>query len=140
MSQKSEDPVGVEFFRSEVTEYNDIDHKIKLIKEKIKPLNAEVKELQSKKNELQRTICDFMSKNEIDQCNLSQGSLQYKETKTALPITKAVVFDKLNSFFDNQDMSEFNSLTHTEKAKKLHTYLYTEAREYKNNTCLRKKN
>lgn len=64
-------PPDVAFFKVDVKEYNDIDEEISDLNNKIKPLNLRIKELKAKKSELQGNICEFMSKNKIDQCNVS---------------------------------------------------------------------
>ena len=64
-------PPDVAFFKVDVKEYNDIDAEIAELNSKIKPLNSRIKELKAKKSELQGNICEFMSKNKIDQCNVS---------------------------------------------------------------------
>ena len=113
----------VNYFRCDVREFDDIDNEISKIKEKIKPLNDKIKELKIKKNELESGICEFMNNNEIDACNLKNGQLKMKETKTVKPLTKASIFDKLNLFFTDSG-EQFNSLSAIEKATVLHDYVY----------------
>jgi len=129
----------LDFFRVEVREFDEIDTQIKTIQDKIKPLNKKIKELRAKKNELQGGICDYMKKEDINGCNLASGLLEYKETKSVKPITKAVIFDKLNDFFSKKYTDEFKQLNPDEKAKCIHTFIYEEDREYTPKTILKKK-
>lgn len=64
-------PPDVDFFKSEVREYEDIDSEIKSLNDKIKPIQQRIKELKAKKSHLQGNLCEFMSKNKIDACNVS---------------------------------------------------------------------
>ena len=109
------------------------------IKDKIKPLNSQIKVLKDKKVDLQKVICEFMVSNEIDECKLNSGKLEYKESQTVKPINKASVFDKINQFFSNNFDEEFKQLPSDEKAKVLHTFIYETAREYTPKTFLKRK-
>jgi hypothetical protein len=128
----------INFFKCEVKEYDDIDCQINKIKETIKPLNEKIKTLKQKRDDLQVDICSYMSKNEIDQCNLNSGKLEFKESKAVKPITKASIYDKINEFFDKNFTDEFKKLSSEQKARELHTFIY-EDREYSAKTFLRRK-
>ena len=64
-------PPDVDYFKLEVREYDDIDNEIKTLNEQIKPIQQKIKELKAKKSQLQGNLCEFMSKNKIDACNVS---------------------------------------------------------------------
>ena len=130
----------LDFFRSEVREFDEIDSQIKAIKDKIKPLNAKVRELTKKKTELQSGICDFMSRNEIDACNLNSGKLEYKETKSTKPLTMGDIRDKIKVFFETRFNETFKSSSAEEKAETFYNFIYKEEREVTPKTVLRRKN
>lgn len=129
----------INFFKCEVKEYDEIDAQIKKIRDTIKPLNEQIRELTKKKNSLQVGICNYMEKNEIDQCKLNTGKLEVKETKVVKPVTKASIYDKMNEFFQTKMTDEFMKLSSEDKARELHNFIYEE-REYNSKTCLRRKN
>ena len=82
-------PPDINFFKIEVKEYNELDEEISNLTGQIKPLQAKVKELKAKKSELQGNICEFMAKNKIDQCNVSNlDKIPSKGIKA-----KALVYD-----------------------------------------------
>lgn len=82
-------PPDINFFKIEVKEYNELDEEISSLTSQIKPLQAKVKELKAKKSELQGNICEFMAKNKIDQCNVSNlDKIPSKGIKA-----KALVYD-----------------------------------------------
>lgn len=64
-------PPDVDYFKLEVREYDDIDNEIKTLNEQIKPIQQKIKELKAKKSQLQGNLCEFMSRNKIDACNVS---------------------------------------------------------------------
>ncbi len=130
----------VEYFKTDVREFDEIDEQIKTIRTKIKPLTEQIKKLTTKKTELKTGICNFMAKNEIDACNLNNGKLQLKETKAVKPITKGDIYDGMSVFFTSHYTDTFKELDPAEKAKALHTFVYQENREYSDKQTLLRKN
>jgi uncharacterized protein YbdZ (MbtH family) len=127
----------LEFFKSEVMEFDSIDLEIKHIGEQVKPLNARLRELKSKKSELQGNICEYMSTNDIDTCNLKSGRLVYKESKTVKPLTQADIKESIMSFFANIP-NGFEGMTIAEKGQACIDYVYDENRETSVKSVLRR--
>lgn len=78
-------PPDVDYFKVEVREYEDIDSEIKALNDRIKPIQLRIKELKAKKSQLQGNLCEFMSKNKIDECNVSGLDKIPKKRITDLP-------------------------------------------------------
>lgn len=128
---------NLDTFKLEVNQFEVLDKEIKLISEQIKPLNTNLKELKSKKSELQGNICEFMSVNDIDICNLKSGKLVYKETNSTKPVSHAEVKQSIQFFYNNLP-EDFNSMSMNAKADKLISFIYDENREKVSKTSLRK--
>ena len=133
----------IEFFKSDVTNYYDIEVKIKDIKKQIEPLQTELKRLNKLKTEKQGDVISFMEKNDLDVCNTENACYEVKTTKSSKAISKADIFDKLTEFFNNTTEkcydSNFSSLTSEEKARKIHNFIYIEGREINSKTVLKSK-
>ena len=127
----------IEFFRTDVKAFDNLDLEIKQLSEQIKPLNMKLKELKSKKSELQGNICEYMAKNDIDTCNLKSGRLVYKESKSVKPLTQGDIKESITKFFQNEP-NNFNNLTNSEKASTLIEYIYDVNREASTKSSLRR--
>lgn len=127
----------LEFFKSEVMEFDNVDLEIKHISDQVKPLNARLKELKTKKSELQGNICEYMSTNDIDTCNLKTGRLMYKESKTVKPLTQSDIKESIMTFFANVP-DDFDKMTIAEKGKACVDYVYDENRETSVKSVLRR--
>jgi len=128
----------LEFFRSEVKSYDSLDAEIKEISDQIKPLNIKLKHLKSKKSELQGNICEFMSKNDIDTCNLKSGRLVYKESTTVKPVSQTDVKDSIVKFFTQNVNDAFDEASPAEKAQALIEFVYETNRESSTKCTLRR--
>lgn len=128
---------NLDTFKLDVNQFELLDKEIKSVSDQIKPLNNRLKDLKSKKSELQGNICEFMSKNEIDICNLKSGKLVYKETNSTKPVSHAEVKESIQQFFNNLP-DDFNSLSVNGKADKIISFIYDENREKVSKTSLRK--
>jgi FtsZ-binding cell division protein ZapB len=113
----------IEFFKSEVKQFDQLELEIKEITSTIKPLNAKLKELKSKKSEIQGNICEYMAKNEIDECNTKNGKLIYKESKTVKPLTQSDIKESITTYFGNLP-DNFNKLSCGDKANSLIEFIY----------------
>lgn len=126
----------LDFFKTDVKEYDALNAEIKEINDKIKPLNTKLRELKSKKSELQGNICEYMAKNDIDTCALKTGKLVYKEAKTTKPLTQNDIKESINSYFGNLP-DDFSKMSVSERANSLITYIYDENREKSVKSVLR---
>jgi hypothetical protein len=89
----------IEGFKILVHDWLSIDDKIKQLKEAEKKLNEE-------KKKLNEPIMEFMSKNNIEDCNTSSGKLKYVISEVKKPINRQYLIDKLAVFFKNTQKSE----------------------------------
>tara|TARA_B100001287_G_scaffold272524_1_gene274341 strand:- start:8858 stop:9268 length:411 start_codon:yes stop_codon:yes gene_type:complete len=118
----------IQFFKNDVTQYNELESQIKELKRKMKPLQDKIRELTKIKKEKQGEVLQFMEANELDVCNTDAGSYELKSTKNTKQITKGDVYDRLYTYF-SEDADKTHGMPPEEKAKFLHNYIYVEGRE-----------
>ena len=129
----------IQFFKNDVTQFNELDNQIKELKKKMKPFQDKIKELTKIKQEKQAEVLSFMETNELDQCNIDNASFELKNTKSTKSITKGDVYDRIYQFFSDE-MGNVSSMTSVEeKARFLHNYIYVEGREQTVNKTLKAK-
>ena len=127
-------------FKYNVRKYDTLESEINNLSNQIKPLNLKLKDLKKTKSELQSSICDFMETNDIGECKLQTGSLQFKESKNVAPLSKSIIKDNIYNFFRlYNNKSEFNDATLDDKSQMLFSYVY-ENREYNKKNCLKRIN
>ena len=119
----------IEFFKSDVSLFSEIDKQIKEIKKQMKPFQEKIKELTKQKKQKQDEVLAFMESNDIDICNTDAASFELKDTKTTKQITKGDVYDRLYKYISEDKVSEVKSSSVEEKAKHLHDFIYIEGRE-----------
>ena len=93
----------IEGFKVLVHEWLSIDDKIKQLKDAEKKLNEE-------KKKLNEPIMEFMSKNNIEDCNTSTGKLKYVVSEVKKPINRQYLIDKLAVFFKNTQKKRRNNV------------------------------
>ena len=128
----------IQFFKNDVTEYNNIESQIKDLKKKIKPLQDKIKELTKIKQDKQSEVLAFMETNDLDVCNIDTASYELKSTKSTKQVSKGDVYDRIYKYF-SEDTDKTHGMTPDEKAKFLHDYIYVEGREQNINKSLRAK-
>ena len=128
----------LEFFKNDVTQFNEIEQQIKDLKKKMKPFQDKIKELNKLKQEKQAEVLSFMQSNDLDVCNIDTASYELKDTKTTKQITKGDVYDRIYKFFTDE-VENTKSMSPEEKAKYLHNYIYIEGREKNVNKTLKAK-
>ena len=128
----------LEFFKNDVTQFNEIEQQIKDLKRKMKPFQDKIKELNKLKQEKQAEVLSFMQNNDLDVCNIDTASYELKDTKTTKQITKGDVYDRIYKFFTDE-VENTKSMSPEEKAKYLHNYIYIEGREKNVNKTLKAK-
>lgn len=128
----------LEFFKNDVTQFNEIEQQIKDLKKKMKPFQDKIKELNKLKQEKQAEVLSFMQNNDLDVCNIDTASYELKDTKTTKQITKGDVYDRIYKFFTDE-VENTKSMNPEEKAKYLHDYIYIEGREKNVNKTLKAK-
>jgi len=127
----------IEFFKSDVQKYNEIECEIKELKNKIKPYQDKIRELTKIKQEKQTGVLSFMENNELDVCNIDTASYELKNKQTMKQVTKGDVYDKLYKYF-SENLHKTGEGAE-EKAKFLHNYIYVEGREKSVSKCLKAK-
>ena len=86
---------------------NDVNHAQQIIKEwltiddEIEKLNKALRERKKKKKELQEFITEFMKSKEIPHFNINDGQLILTETKQKKPLSKVLLFNLCNKYFNN---------------------------------------
>ena len=71
------------------------------IDDEIEKLNKALRERKKKKKELQEFIMEFMKAKEIPHFNIKNGQLILKETKQKKPLSKVLLFNLCNKYFNN---------------------------------------
>ena len=71
------------------------------IDDEIEKLNKALRERKKKKKELQEFIMEFMKAKEIPHFNINNGQLILKETKQKKPLSKVLLFNLCNKYFNN---------------------------------------
>ena len=71
------------------------------IDDEIEKLNKALRERKKKKKELQEFITNFMKSKEIPHFNLNDGQLILTETKQKKPLSKALLVNLCNKYFNN---------------------------------------
>ena len=71
------------------------------IDDEIEKLNKALRERKKKKKELQEFIMEFMKAKEIHHFNINNGQLILKETKQKKPLSKVLLFNLCNKYFNN---------------------------------------
>lgn len=128
----------IQFFKNDVTEYNNIETQIKDLKKKIKPLQDKIKELTKIKQDKQSEVLAFMESNDLDVCNIDTASYELKSTKSTKQVSKGDVYDRIYKYF-SEDTDKTQGMNPQEKAKFLHDYIYVEGREQTINKSLKAK-
>lgn len=138
-------------FQKDVLTYDSIDQKIKELNVQLEPLQKQKKLLNSQKKALEQNISCFMSKNNIEICNLpkqkpivnknnvtyekteerseEKGALKFMMSKRIMPITQPYIKNKLINFFKFDvnklpDGRKFYELDSYEKAIYIFEYIY----------------
>jgi len=119
----------IEFFKSDVSQFSEIDTQIKELKKQMKPFQEKIRELTKQKKQKQDEVLAFMESNDIDICNTGAASFELKDTKTTKQITKGDVYDRIYKYISEDKVSEVKSSSVEEKAKHLHDFIYVEGRE-----------
>ena len=71
--------------------------------EEMKQLQKVMREKRLKKKELNDVLIEIMKNNEIDCFDTNNGKLLYSVSKTNKSITKKMLFETLQKYFDNDD-------------------------------------
>tara|TARA_B100000767_G_C19665651_1_gene492976 strand:- start:144 stop:557 length:414 start_codon:yes stop_codon:yes gene_type:complete len=119
----------IQYFKKDVTDFNNIEKQISELKIKIKPFQEKIKELTKIKQTKKEDVLNFMDNNQLDVCNTDEASYEMKETKNTKTISKGDVYDRIYKFF-SEEQEKLNGIpVIDEKAKYLHNYIYVEGRE-----------
>ena len=80
----------------------------------IRTLQQEIKTRKKAKEDLNKNLINIMKDQDIDSFNINNGSLELKRTTTKKPITKKMLQNLLNNFFQGN----------AEKSDQLHQYIH----------------
>jgi len=130
----------IQFFKKDVTEFNNIEKQILDLKGKIKPFQDKIKELTKIKQTKKDDVLSFMDSNKLDMCNTDEASYEMKETKSTKTISKGDVYDRIYKFFSEEQGNLDDISIIDDKAKYLHNYIYVEGRETTTVKTLKAKN
>lgn len=130
----------IQFFKKDVTEFNNIEKQILDLKGKIKPFQDKIKELTKIKQTKKEDVLSFMDSNKLDMCNTDEASYEMKETKSTKTISKGDVYDRIYKFFSEEQGNLDDISIIDDKAKYLHNYIYVEGRETTTVKTLKAKN
>tara|TARA_Y100001958_G_scaffold157811_1_gene153880 strand:+ start:2788 stop:3201 length:414 start_codon:yes stop_codon:yes gene_type:complete len=129
----------IEFFKKDVSEFNEIDQQIKELKKKMKPYQDKIKELTKAKKDKEAEVMVFMESNDIDICNTNDSSYELKSTKSTKQLTKGDVYDRIYKYISDDEFKNTTDMSTDDKAKHLHNYIYVEGRETSVNKSLKAK-
>jgi hypothetical protein len=73
------------------------------VDEDMKQLQSVMREKRKKKKELNDVLINIMKQNEIECFNTKNGKLLYSVSKTKKSITKKMLFETLQKYFNNDD-------------------------------------
>ena len=104
----------IEFFKKDVSEFNEIDQQIKELKKKMKPFQDKIKELTKAKKE-EAEVMVFMESNDIDICNTNDSSYELKSTKSTKQITKADVYDGIYKYISDDEFKNTTDMSVDDK-------------------------
>jgi hypothetical protein len=90
-----------EEFKSTISEYISVTHRIQNV-------NNEVKALNSKKKELTEVVISYMIKNSIEACELQNGSLILKTTQHFESLKPEFIQTTLQDFFNSPKVHTHN--------------------------------
>jgi hypothetical protein len=74
-------------------------------------LQKELKKRKTDKTKLSSKLIDIMKSNQIDEFDIKDGQIQYKNRKIKKPITKKILLDTLTKYYEGDFMkaNELNS-------------------------------
>lgn len=128
----------IQFFKSDVEKFSEIETEIKNLKKQMKPIQDKIKELTKLKQEKEAEVLNFMNSNELDACNTDDSSFEVKSSKITKPITKGDIYDRILKFF-SEEIKKIQSKDPEELAKTLHNYIYVDNREKEEKKVLKSK-
>jgi len=121
------DKEGVNILRNDLKHFSKLNDEIAEIKKLMKPLQDKIKILNNQKKELEKDICETMEANDLNEANVEGvGTIEYKPTKSTVPITQKTIKEKFILFFESGPGSEipFNSKDYKDKGEDVYNYIY----------------
>ncbi len=90
----------------ELDEFKKLVHQWLSYDDDLKRLKKAEKEINEAKKALNEPIMAFMSKNNIEDCNTTNGKLKYAVTQVKKPINRQYLMDKINQYMNNSKKAE----------------------------------
>ena len=115
------DPHGE--FKIEIKEWDSISNQIKEVE-------AHLKVLKGRKKELQKKNIEHMKTHKLDVCNMPNGKISLKTTRTKIPVKKKSIPEKITDFFMQDEKLEEEPAS--DKAERLYKHVY-ETNEFRIN-------
>ena len=124
---------NLEIFRTDVSNYTELDDRISEISKQLEPLRKTLTELKKERISLKTGICKFMDINSINVCSIKDngGVLKYQKRTRPVPINEQYIRKQLTNFFKSEKGRNINSFTTQEKTEMVYSYIYKENREKK---------
>ncbi len=90
----------------ELEEFKKLVHQWLSYDDDLKQLKKAEKEINDAKKALTEPIMAFMAKNNIEDCNTSNGKLKYAVTQTKKPINRKYLIEKISTYMNNSKKAE----------------------------------
>ncbi len=90
----------------EIEEFKKLVHQWLSYDDDIRQLKKTEKEITEAKKQLQEPIMAFMARNNIEDCNTSNGKLKYSVSQIKKPINRQYLLDKIGTFMNNRSRAE----------------------------------
>jgi len=90
----------------ELEEFKKLVHQWLSYDDDLKQLKKAEKEINDAKKALTEPIMAFMAKNNIEDCNTTNGKLKYSVSQVKKPINRQYLMDKINQYMNNSKKAE----------------------------------
>ena len=90
----------------ELEEFKKLVHQWLSYDDDLKQLKKAEKEINDAKKALTEPIMAFMAKNNIEDCNTTNGKLKYSVSQVKKPINRQYLMDKISNYMNNSKKAE----------------------------------
>ncbi len=90
----------------ELEEFKKLVHQWLSYDDDLKQLKKAEKEINDAKKALTEPIMAFMAKNNIEDCNTTNGKLKYSVSQIKKPINRQYLMDKISNYMNNSKKAE----------------------------------
>ncbi len=112
--------------KKNILRFDEIDIKLKKLKDKIKPYQELIKELNTEKKELKESLCRhvILTSKEPVVCNLQDSALKFSKSEILLGMSKDRIKTQIYKFFKSEESLDFNELRPSDKTRVLYNFIY----------------